>query len=143
MSLKRELVEVFQPHIPELVNEISLDEVLLYFGSFIAPVRLFQRQVAVQYEPSEGDSSIDHGLVTVEWLFTQLGDLAFQFFSGLRFRHLALESENHLCDSRFGLIGCRVKLRSAEVAVPLFSAEPDPSFLVGSSHLFLKFCVGE
>jgi hypothetical protein len=36
VSLKCELVKVFKPHIPELVNEISLDDVLLYFGSFIA-----------------------------------------------------------------------------------------------------------
>ena len=122
VSLKRELVEVFQPHIPELVNEVSLDDVLLYFGSFIAPVRLFERQVAVQYEPSEGDSSIDHGLVTVEWLFTQLGDLAFQLFSGLRFRHLALESEDHLSDSRFGFTGGWIDLHASEVSVPLLSA---------------------
>jgi NO-binding membrane sensor protein with MHYT domain len=44
---------------------------------------------------------------------------------------------------RLRLIGLRIEDGAAEIAVPLLPSKRNPSYLVRSSHLFLKFCVGE
>jgi hypothetical protein len=54
MGLKDDFVEVFQPVLPEPVDEVCLDQILLDLGSLLPPIPLLQWQITMFDEPLGG-----------------------------------------------------------------------------------------